>query len=357
MAGAPQVPPGARLLAVADASTPLLLEGGGELSHVELAYETCGALNADGSNAVLICHALTGDSHAAAHPDNPEPGWWETLVGPGRAVDSGRWFVVTPNLLGSCYGSTGPAGDFEFPSLTVADQTAAILRLLDALGLDRLHAVLGGSVGGMHALELATSAPERVAHLAAIGTGPHLDAWGLAHTAIQRAALELGEAGLGLARQIAHLTYRSRESFERRFGREREPRSGSFQVERYLAHKRDAFVRRFDPASYALLTRAMERYDLGGGDAVAAFARARARVFVAGFESDLLYPVGQSVELAAAARTAGRDVQLHRFESPEGHDAFLLPHPELAAALAEFLEGVPRELRLHPALQDPNRDV
>ncbi|MGW1001977.1 homoserine O-acetyltransferase MetX [Streptomyces sp. NPDC002520] len=348
---------------------PLPLEAGGELPGVRLAFETWGRLAPDRSNAVLVLHALTGDSHAAgaAEPGHPTPGWWDGLIGTGRALDTDRWFVVAPNVLGGCQGSTGPSsrstpdgrrwGD-RFPFLTQRDQVAAEAGLADALGIDSWALVVGGSMGGMRALEWAVSHPERTRALLVLATTAAASAEHIAWANIQLHAIRndphwrggdyhdagpgLGpHAGLGLARRLAHVTYRSEPELQIRFGRTpqgaEEPWSGGrYQVESYLDHHAAKLVRRFDAGSYVTLTQAMNSHDIGRGrgGTRAALSRVTATTLVAGVDSDRLYPLSQQAELTAGIPAADH---LRVIESPSGHDGFLIELEQVAALVGELV--------------------
>ncbi|MEU4739421.1 homoserine O-acetyltransferase [Actinosynnema sp. NPDC023658] len=314
---------------------------------LSIAYETWGELNADRSNAVLVLHALTGDSHVAgpAGPGHPTPGWWDGLVGPGRALDTNRWFVVAPNVLGGCQGTTGPwatAPDgrpwgARFPRITVRDQVAAEVLLADALGVDAWAAVLGGSMGGMRALEWAVSEPDRVRALLVLAAPAASTAEHIALASAQLHAIRLDPVGgLGVARRIAHISYRGEAELAARFGREvRE--DGRFQVESYLDHHAAKLVRRFDPASYVTLTEAMNSHDVGRGrgGVRAALRRVTARAVVAGIDSDRLYPLHQQAEVADAVPGAG---DLRVVTSPYGHDAFLIEVDQVSKLVSELLD-------------------
>ncbi|MFF3446570.1 homoserine O-acetyltransferase [Streptomyces sp. NPDC002667] len=345
---------------------PLALEAGGELPGVRLAFETWGRLAPDASNAVLVLHALTGDSHVAgpAGSGHPTPGWWEGLLGPGRALDPDRWFVVAPNVLGGCQGSTGPSSlgtagrrwGGDFPFLTQRDQVAAEAGLADALGIERWALVVGGSMGGMRALEWAVSRPGRVGALLLLATTAAASAEQIAWADVQLRAIrsdpnwleghyhDSGRApltGLGLARRIAHVTYRSEPELRARFGRtpqgaEDPWHGGRYQVESYLGHHADKLVRRFDAGSYVVLSEAMNSHDIGRGrgGARAALRRVTARTLVAGVGSDRLYPPAQQAELAAGIPTADG---LRLIESPYGHDGFLIEVDQVAALVRELL--------------------
>ncbi|GGP83482.1 homoserine O-acetyltransferase [Saccharothrix coeruleofusca] len=320
---------------------------------LRIAYETWGTLNADRSNAVLVEHALTGDSHVAgpAEPGHPTPGWWDALVGPGKALDTDRWFVVAPNVLGGCQGTTGPwetAPDglpwgARFPRVSVRDQVAAEALLADALGIREWAAVVGGSMGGMRALEWAVTWPDRVRSLMVLAAPAACSADQIALGCAQLHALRLDPvAGMGLARRIAHLSYRTGAELEARFGR-RVQDDGRYAVESYLDHQADKLLRRFDPESYAVLTEAMNGHDVGRGrgGVRAALARVTARTVIAGIDSDRLFPLAQQEELAEGI--AGAD-GVRVVASPYGHDAFLLEVEQVAALLRELLleVGSPR---------------
>ncbi|MEU1343228.1 homoserine O-acetyltransferase [Streptomyces sp. NPDC005827] len=346
---------------------PLPLETGGQLPGIRLAFETWGRLAPDASNAVLVLHALTGDSHVAgtAGPGHPTPGWWDGLVGPGLALDTDRWFVVAPNVLGGCQGSTGPASPRTdgrgpwggaFPFLTQRDQVAAEAGLADALGVGRWALVVGGSMGGMRAVEWAVSYPERVGALLLLATAAAAGAEQIAWTNTQLTAIRsdpdwhggdyhgTGRAphtGLGLARRIAHVTYRSEPELAIRFGRTAQNAEdpfagGRYRIESYLDHHAAKLVRRFDAGSYVVLSEAMNAHDVGRarGGVRAALGRVTARTLVAGVDSDRLYPPSQQAELAALIPSADR---LRVIESPYGHDGFLIETGQVGALVRELL--------------------
>ncbi|MGY1583102.1 homoserine O-acetyltransferase MetX [Streptomyces sp. MN13] len=365
-------PPGRRQWYVREG--PLPLESGGELPGVRLAFETWGRLAPDRSNAVLVLHALTGDSHVAgpAGPGHPTPGWWDGLVGPGLALDTDHWFVVAPNVLGGCQGSTGPSspGPYgrpwggDFPFLTQRDQVAAEAGLADALGIDRWALVVGGSMGGMRALEWAVSHPERTDALLLLATTAAASAEQIAWANVQSHAIrsdpdwqgghyhDTGRSprtGLGLARRLAHVTYRSEPELQVRFGRfpqgtENPWSGGRYQVESYLDHHAAKLVRRFDAGSYVVLAEAMNSHDIGRGrgGVRAALRRVTARTLVAGVGSDRLYPLYQQAELAAGITTAD---DLRVIESPYGHDGFLIEVQQVATLVRELLHAAPDHVR------------
>ncbi|WP_230423576.1 homoserine O-acetyltransferase MetX [Streptomyces radicis] len=347
---------------------PLRLEGGGALPGVRLAYETWGTPAPDASNAVLVLHALTGDSHAAgpAGPGHPTPGWWDGLIGPGRALDTRRWFVVAPNVLGGCQGSTGPASPRPdgrglwggaFPRLTQRDQVAAEARLADALGIGAWALVIGGSMGGMRALEWAVTHPHRTRALLLLATTAAAGAEQIAWATVQVGAIRADpgwrggdyhdaapgrgpHAGLGLARRLAQVTYRSEPELQARFGRhpqdgEDPARGGRYRVASYLDHHAAKLVRRFDAGSYVVLTEAMNAHDVGRGRGglAAALRRVTARTLVAGVDSDRLYPFAQQRELADGI--PGADAA-RIIASPYGHDGFLLETAQVGALIREL---------------------
>ncbi|MFF8958212.1 homoserine O-acetyltransferase [Streptomyces sp. NPDC014894] len=346
---------------------PLALEAGGRLPGVRLAYETWGRLRPDASNAVLVLHALTGDSHVVgpAEPGHPTPGWWEGLIGPGRALDTDRWYVVAPNVLGGCQGTTGPAArrpdgrrwGGSFPFLTTRDQTAAEALLADRLGIDRWAMVIGGSMGGMRALEWAVTHPGRTEALLLLACPAETGADQIAWSSVQLHAIRADRnwhggdyhdaapghgphRGLGLARRLAHVTYRGEAELDARFrrsaqGTEDPWRGGRYQVESYLDHHAAKLVRRFDAGSYVVLTEAMNSHDVGRGrgGTAAALRRVRARTLVAGVDSDRLYPLEQQRRLAAQIPGADR---LRVVESAHGHDGFLIEAEQVDALVREL---------------------
>jgi homoserine O-acetyltransferase len=347
---------------------PLRLEAGGILPGAQLAYETWGTLAPDRSNAVLVLHALTGDSHIAgpAEPGHPTPGWWNALVGPGLPLDPAVWYVVVPNVLGGCQGSTGPAArapdgrpwGSRFPALTVRDQVAAELALCDALGISSWAAVIGGSMGGLRALEWAVAYPNRVHALLLLACTAATSAEQIAWSAPQLHAIRadpgwLGgdyhdaaagagpHRGLAIARSIAQITYRSEPELAARFGRRAQGGECSlpgvpFAVESYLDHHGAKLVRRFDAGSYVTLTEAMNSHDVGRGrrGVVPALRRVTADTLVVGIDSDRLYPLSQQYEIAA--NIPGAD-HARVIASPYGHDAFLIETHRVAACIDELL--------------------
>ena len=327
-----------------DLDGPVRLERGGVLPGVRVAYETWGTLAADGGNAVLVEHALTGDSHVTgpAGPGHPTPGWWAPLVGPGAALDTDRFFVVCANVLGGCQGTTGPSSTApdgrpwgaRFPEITVNDQVLVEAALADALGVRRWAAVVGGSMGGMRALEWAVALPDRVAGLFFLASGAAVTADQLGTQTTQQAAIRADPAaGLGIARRIAHLTYRSAFELEERFGTTVQD-DGRFAVASYLEHHAGKLTRRFDADSYVVLTETMNTWDVGRGrgGVEAALARVSARAVVAGVDSDRLYPVALQQRVADAL-----GVPLRVLSSPYGHDGFLIEADAVGALVRELL--------------------
>lgn len=354
---------------------PVVLELGAVLPDVRVAYETWGTLNADRSNAVLVLHALTGDAHAfgPAGPGQPTAGWWNGLMGPGEALDTDQWFVLSVNVLGGCGGTTGPSSPApdgrpygsRFPAITVRDQVAVERLLVDQLGIGRLAAVLGGSMGGMRALEWLVGHPSRVAAGLVLAVGAEATADQIGTQSVQVLAIEAdpgwrggdyydvanGEGpsiGLGIARRIAHLTYRSELELSIRFGRQpqqgEDPLDGGrYAVQSYLDHHADKLVRRFDAGSYVALTNAMSTHDIGRGrgGVAAALAEVDTPVVVAGVDTDRLYPLRLQAELAELLPQASK---LRVIESPYGHDAFLIEVAAVADLVRETMALVrPRD--------------
>ena len=358
---------------------PFQLVSGDELPGFELVYETYGELNAARSNAVLICHALSGDHHAAGFhsADDSKPGWWDACIGPGKPIDTNHFFVVCPNNLGGCAGSTGPIsvnpGTGEvwgetFPTVTVRDWVRSQALLADHLGIDRWAVVAGGSLGGMQALQWSIDEPERVANVAAIASAPWLSAQNIAFNEIARQSilsdpeyrsgryLDAGvipERGLKLARMVGHVTYQSDDGLRDRFGRE--VKSGDldagkvqFQVESYLHYQGGNFSRRFDANTYVLMTRALDLFDPArehDGDLVRTFSRATARFMLASFTTDWRFSPGRSREIVNALIAANRDVTYAEIDAAQGHDAFLLPVPRYIEVFGAYMQRVALELQ------------
>ena len=348
----------------------LPLDGGGELTRVELAFETYGELNADRSNAILLCHALTGDQYVASpHPITGKPGWWERMVGPGKPIDTDRFHVICANVIGSCMGSTGPASEasdghpyaMRFPVITIRDMVRAHIGLLDMLDIETLHAVVGGSMGGMQALSLAANWPDRARRVLVIASTSRHSAQNIAFHELGRQAIMADprwqdgsyyggdgpDNGLAVARMAAHITYLSEEALTGKFGRnlqDREAKSfgfdADFQVESYLRYQGSGFTRRFDANSYLYITRAMDYFDLAeehGGKLADAFAETDARFCLVSFDSAWLYPTSESRHVVHALNAAGAAVSFVELSAPHGHDSFLLDVPALDRVIGGFL--------------------
>jgi homoserine O-acetyltransferase/O-succinyltransferase len=371
--------PGGRRFARLGTDRPFVLEGGGTLRDVEIAYETWGELSPAADNAVLVCHALTGDSHAAGDigKGHPTPGWWDDLIGPGKAIDTDRWFVVCANVLGGCQGTTGPASAHpddgkpygsRYPVVTIRDMVRAEAVVARELGIQTWLAVVGGSMGGMQALEWAVMFPERVRGLVPIATTLAASAQQIAWWSTGRRAIRLDRRwrdgdyydaepgdgpseGLAMARMVSQITFRSEDLFTDRFGREVvEPIEGfelwqRFQVERYLEYHGDKLARRFDANSYLLLTKAMDLHDIGRGRGGMdqALRRITSPTLVMGVNSDFLYPTYQQETIAGALLGNGVDVRYVEIDSPHGHDGFLLEIDQVGGPLHDFLIDVEKQ--------------
>jgi homoserine O-acetyltransferase/O-succinyltransferase len=354
------------------ADQPLVLDSGKRLSPVTTAYMTYGRLNAQRSNAILICHALSGDQFAAStHPVTGKPGWWDYAVGPGKPIDTNRFFVICANVVGGCMGTTGPASTdpvtgqpygLGFPLVTIRDMVRAQLMLIDALGIEQLVAVIGGSMGGMQALQWASSYPDRVYSAMPIATAARHSAQNIAFHEVGRQAIMADpnwrggdyamsgvrpSKGLAVARMAAHITYLSEAALQRKFGRQLHDRNAlsfgfdaDFQIESYLRHQGMTFVDRFDANSYLYITRAMDYFDLAadyGGVLAEAFRQTRTRFCLVSFTSDWLFPTVENKRVAHALNAAGANVSFVEIESDRGHDAFLLEEPELFGTMRGFL--------------------
>ncbi len=360
-----------------DLPQPLPLDSGRSLAGVRVAYETYGTLNADKSNAILICHALTGDQHVASpHPITGKPGWWIRMVGPGLPIDTDRYFIICANVIGSCMGSSGPASmaddgrpyGMRFPVITIRDMVRAQIALVDALGIDKLHAVVGGSMGGMQVLSLAANFGDRLNAALVIASTSRHSAQNIAFHEVGRQAImadpawangeyyadgvddprKVGpEAGLAVARMAAHITYLSEQGLTEKFGRRLQDRDAKtfgfdadFQVESYLRYQGLSFTDRFDANSYLYITRAMDYFDLAeehGGKLADAFAGTKARFCLVSFDTDWLYPTSESRTIAHALNAAGLPVSFVELSAPYGHDSFLLDVPELDRVVEGFL--------------------
>lgn len=388
-----------------DLPDPVRLDVGSHLAPVRLAYETYGRLSPTRDNAILVCHALSGDAHAAGWSDDPDTptaldgigadergvrargglGWWDGMVGPGKAFDTDRYFVISSNLLGGCRGSTGPSSvnpatglpyGLDFPVVTVADMVRAQRALLRELDVDALLAVTGGSLGGMQALEWAVAYPDAVRSCIPIASSAHVGSQGVAWNAIARNAIMADpdwqggryygtgrepRAGVGVARMVGHVTYLSAEAMNDKFGRRLQGGDGysfdvtaaDFAVEGYLRHQARTFAARFDANSYLYLSRALTYFDLardhGGGSLERALRDVRARFLLISYSSDWLYPPADSEEIAAALRAARHEVQSHTLRTTYGHDSFLLEEARQTPLIATFLdEQMRRAGRLRP---------
>jgi homoserine O-acetyltransferase len=353
---------------------PLPLDAGVELAPFQIAYQTYGTLDAKRANAVLICHALTSDQHVAnVHPVTGKPGWWETMVGPGRPIDTDRYFVICPNVLGACMGTTGPSSTnpatgkpwgLDFPVTTARDMVRAQAMLLDHLGIESLFAVAGGSLGGMQVLQWTASYPQRVFAALPIATATRHSAQNIAFHEVGRQAVMADpewrggryllehtnpRRGLAVARMGAHITYLSDAALHRKFGRKFQDRSNptfsfdaDFEVESYLRHQGSSFVERFDANSYLYLTRAMDYFDLAAdydGVLARAFKDTPTRFCVISFTSDWLFPTSESRAIVHALNAAGARVSFAEITTDKGHDAFLLDEPELFAIVRGFLDA------------------
>ena len=357
---------------------PLKLDAGVELSSYQIAYQTYGELNAERSNAILICHALTGDQHVHnVHPVTGKPGGWDSMIGPGLPIDTDRFFIICANVLGGCMGTTGPASKNEvtgelygltFPVVTIRDMVRTQAALLDHLGIDQLLSVIGGSMGGMQVLQWAVSYPERIFSALPIATAARHSAQNIAFHEVGRQAVMADpdwrngkyhaegtspHRGLAVARMAAHITYLSDAALHRKFGRRLQDRElptfgfdADFQVENYLRYQGSSFVERFDANSYLYITRAMDYFDLAGehGDVLAnAFRNLKARVCMVSFTSDWLFPTEEAREIVHALNAAGAPVSFAEIETDKGHDAFLLDEPELFAIVRGFLDAAAKK--------------
>jgi homoserine O-acetyltransferase len=363
----------------AEPPNEMRLESGDRLGPVTIAYETYGELNSRKSNAVLILHALTGDSHAAGYyaENDDKPGWWDIMVGPGKGIDTNKFFVICSNIIGSCMGSTGPctinpktvkAYGLDYPVVTIGDMVSAQKALIEHLGVEKLLCVVGGSIGGMQVLEWCVRYPERVAAAIPLATTMKHSALAIAFNEVARQAIMADpkwnngnydidakpETGLAVARMIGHITYLSDEAMRLKFGRRLQDKSdfsfnfdADFQVESYLRYQGKKFVDRFDANSFLYITKAADYYDLekqhGNGSAVEAFSKAKAKFLVISFTSDWLYPTYQSREIVNALKKSGLDVSFCEIEADWGHDAFLLPNARLSSMIRGFLEKVQHE--------------
>ncbi|MGD8520221.1 MAG: homoserine O-acetyltransferase [Desulfobacterales bacterium] len=369
-----------KLYTFAEPPDEMMLECGAKLGPITLAYETYGTLNADKTNAVLILHALSGDSHAAGYysPDDEKPGWWDNMIGPGKGIDTNKYFVICSNIIGSCMGSTGPCTinpktvlpyALDFPVVTIGDMVKAQKALLDHLGVRKILSVVGGSIGGMQVLEWCVRYADMVESAIPLATTTKHSALAIAFNEVARQAIMADpkwnngnyyfgpkpDLGLAVARMIGHITYLSDESMRLKFGRRLQDKSdfsfnfdADFQVESYLRYQGAKFVDRFDANSFLYITKAADYYDFekqyGNGSAVQAFSVAKAKFLVVSFTSDWLYPTYQSRDMVKAMKKNGLDVSFCEIEAEWGHDAFLISSERLTALIRGFLDRVYNEL-------------
>ena len=358
----------------------MLLESGARLGPITIAYETWGQLSEDRDNAVLVAHAFSGDSHAAGYydddPSDAKPGWWDSLIGPEKGLDTNKYFVICANILGSCMGSTGPSSinpetdspyGLDFPMMTIGDIVETQKMLIDHLGIQKLHAVIGGSVGGMQVLEWCVRYPEKVRSAIPIATTMRHSALAIAFNEVARQAImadprwnrgnyyngEPPDIGLSIARMIGHVTYLSDEAMRRKFGRRLQNKDnfsygfdGDFQVESYLHYQGSKFVKRFDANSLLYITKASDYFDLANRDdssiSLQNTASSRTKFLIISYSSDWLYPTYQAKELVQALKRTGQDVSFCEIEADCGHDAFLIPDKRLSKLVGGFLDGTPR---------------
>lgn len=354
----------------------IVLENSAEFGPITIAYETSGTLNSDKSNVILVLHALTGDSHVAGYykEDDPKPGWWDIMVGPGKGIDTDKFFVVCSNIIGSCMGSTGPSSidpstnkpyGTDFPVITIGSMVKAQKALMDHLGIHKILSVVGGSVGGMQVLEWCVRYPDMVISAIPLATTTKHSALSIAFNEVARQAIMTDpnwnngnyysgarpDLGLAVARMIGHITYLSDESMRLKFGRRLQDKSDfsfnfgvDFQVESYLRYQGTKFVERFDANSFLYITKAADYFDLekqhGEGSVVKAFSKVQARFLVVSFTSDWLYPTYQSKVMVKAMKKNGLVVSFCEIDAECGHDAFLLPNERLSALVKGFLESV-----------------
>lgn len=370
-----------RFFTFAQPPDELILESGARLGPVTIAYETYGELNPDKSNVILILHALSGDSHLAGYysKDDPKPGWWDIMIGPGKGIDTNKYFVLCSNILGSCMGSTGPSSinpetnrpyGLDFPMVTIGDMVTAQKVLMDYLGIEKILSVIGGSIGGMQVLEWCVRYPEMVVSAIPLATTTKHSALAIAFHEVARQAIMADpdwnngdyyfgpkpNRGLAVARMIGHITYLSDESMRLKFGRQLQDKSdfsfifdADFQVENYLHYQGSKFVERFDANSFLYITKAADYFDLesqhGSTSALKAFSKARAKFLLVSFTSDWLYPTYQSKAMVQSMKKNNLDVSFCEIEAEWGHDAFLLPNERLTSLVKGFLERVFRETR------------
>ena len=370
---------------------PLQLDSGETIAPFTIAYQTYGVLNADKSNAILICHALTGDQHVANdHPLTGKPGWWDVMVGAGKPIDTNRYFVICSNIIGGCMGSTGPSSPnpenykpygLDFPVITIGDMVRAQARLIDYLGIEQLFSVIGGSIGGMQTLEWAASYPERVFSAVPIATAPRHSSQNIGFNEVGRQAImadpdwhggryydhdKRPQKGLAVARMAAHITYLSEEAMQEKFGRNLQDRDkvtfgfdADFQIESYLRYQGFKFVERFDANSYLYITRAVDYFDLaadhsedGKGTLADVFKGTKTRFCVVSFSSDWLYPTSEARAIVKALNAVAAKVSFVDITSDKGHDAFLLHEPEFFDAIKGFLSAAARQRGLSVSVNE-----
>ena len=360
------------------ADDPLVLESGRTLAPVDIVYETYGKPNADRSNAILICHALSGDHHAAGvhDPHDRYTGWWDSMIGPGKGFDTRKYWVISSNIIGGCKGSTGPLSinpdsgrpyGLDFPIVTIGDMVTAQKHLLDHLGISRLYSIAGGSMGGFQVLEWSLRYPQMVRSAICIASAARLSTQAIAFNAVGRSAITRDpewqngqyngsgsgpEKGLAIARMVGHITYLSELLLDAKFGRRLQSANrlsynfaSEFAIESYLDHKGSAFTKRFDANSYLYITKAMDYFDItrSYGPLKEAFARAAARFLFVSYSTDWLFPTAQTREMVRALLSNGRPVSFIDIESPYGHDAFLVEEEKLTRIISGFLSGVDKE--------------
>jgi homoserine O-acetyltransferase/O-succinyltransferase len=362
---------------------PLILKAGKTLASYELVYETYGVLNADKSNAVLVCHALSGNHHVAGfYADDPQKiGWWDNLIGPGKPIDTDRFFVIGVNNVGGCHGSTGP-GSIDratgqpygagFPLVTVEDWVASQARLMDRLGIERLAAAIGGSLGGMQAMQWTLSFPDRIRHAFVIAAAPRLSTQNIAFNDVARQAIvsdpdfhggnfyaqnTIPARGLKLARMLGHITYLSEDLLMEKFGRvlKRDEYGFNydveFEIESYLRYQGDKFAQVFDANTYLLMTKALDYYDPAketGGNLARALSKAKAGFFVASFKSDWRFPPERSRDIVKALVASNKPVTYAQIDAPHGHDAFLLDNPHYHELVAAYVDNIAAEIGAGP---------
>jgi len=373
----------AKRVVLADKNSPFALETGGLLNDITVEYETYGILNSEKSNAILVIHALSGDAHAAGWDANwkedgrpwngKKPGWWDSVIGPGKALDTDKFFIICSNGLGSCFGTTGPKDinpetgkpwGLDFPTVMIGDWVNLQVRLIDYLKIDKLYGVVGGSLGGQQVIEWSMAYPERVLKCAVLATAPKLSTQGLAFNAVGRHSIlndpafnggqyydgEGPKTGLSAARMLAHITYLSEQAMELKFGRRLQDKENldfdfgiEFEVESYLNHQGESFIEKFDANSYLYITRAMDYYDAatkwGSGDINQAVKRVKSDMLVMTFSTDWLYSPNQGRALAEAIASSGQRVTYVTVDSDYGHDAFLVEVKQVSALLSSFFRG------------------